>query len=128
MIRILKLVVSFSMFFIVLFFIGTVLTIATEFPGWVCVFFALSGAILVGWYTWKVVSGEEMNTGVSVLCGAFMLGGLGFIIGFLGPMLLVKDTSLGPLAGVFITGPLGMLLGAIGGYIFATKKNANVDS
>lgn len=128
MIRILKLVISFLMFFIVLFFIGTVLTIATELPDWASICFALFGALLVGWYTWKVVSGEKMNTGVSMLYGALMLGGLSFIIGFLGPMLLSKDTGLGPLAGVFITGPLGVLLGAIGGYFFAAKQNANAGS
>jgi hypothetical protein len=126
MIRILKPIVSFLMFFVVLFFIGTILTIATEFPDWVCVVLALSGAILVAWYTWKLVSGEKMGTGVSVLCGALMLGGLGFIIGFLGPMILVKDTSQGAFVGIFITAPLGVILGAMGGYIYATKQNKSV--
>ncbi len=126
MIRILKPIVSFLMFFVVLFFIGTILTIATELPDWISVALALFGAVLVAWYTWRLVSGEKMGTGISVLCGALMLGGLGFIIGFLGPMILAKDTSQGPLVGIFITGPLGVFLGAIGGYFLATKQNANV--
>jgi len=124
MIRVLKPIVSFLMFFVVLFFIGTILIIATELPDWLCGALALSAAILVAWYTWKLVSGEKMGTGVSVLCGALMLGGLGFIIGFLGPMILAKDTSQGPLVGIFITAPLGLILGAIGGYSFASRQRA----
>ena len=58
------------MFFVVLFFIGTILTIATAFPDWVSIVLALSGAILVAWYTWKLVSGEKMGAGVSVRCYA----------------------------------------------------------
>lgn len=123
MIRILKPMVSFLMFLVVLFFIATMLTITTELPDWANITVALLGAMLAGWYAWKLVAGEKMGTGISVLCGALMLGGLGFVIGFLGPMILAKDTSQGPLVGVFIMGPLGVVLGAIGGYIFASRQN-----
>ena len=55
-----------------------------------------------------------------------MLGGLGFIIGFLVPMILAKDTGQEPLVGIFITAPLGVILGAMSGYIYATKQNKSV--
>ena len=122
MIRILKPTVAFLMFLVVLFFIATILTIATELPEWVSVSLALFSALLVGWYAWKLVAGEKVGVGVSVICGALMLGGLGFIIGFLGPMIVAKDTSQGPLVGVLMTAPLGVILGAIGGYIYASKQ------
>lgn len=125
MIRILKPIVAFLMFLVVLFFIATILIIATELPEWVSVSLALFSALLAGWYAWKLVAGEKMGVGVSVICGALMLGGLGFIIGFLGPMIVAKDTSQGPLVGVFMTAPLGIILGAIGGYIFATKQRVS---
>ena len=112
------------MFLVVLFFIATMITIITELPGWVGLILALFGAALVGRYTWKLVSGGKVGAGISVLCGALMLGGLGFIIGFLGPMVLAQDTSQGPLVGVFVMAPLGLLLGAIGGYVFASKQTS----
>ncbi len=125
MIRILKPIVSSLAFFVVLFFIVTILTIATEFPDWICAAVALFGAVLVGWYTWKLVAGEKMGVGISALCGALMLGGLGFIIGFLGPMVLMQDTHQGPMIGIFIMAPFGAIVGAAGGYIFASRQRSN---
>ena len=122
MIRILKPIVSFLMFFVVLFFIATILIIATELSEWISVSLALFSALLAGWYAWKLVAGEKVGVGVSVICGALLLGGLGFVIGFLGPMIVAKDTSQGPLVGVFIAAPLGLILGAVGGYIIASKQ------
>lgn len=124
MIQILKPIVSFLTFLVVLFFIATMLIIATELPEWASAAIALSAAMLVGYYSWKLVNGDRIGTGMAVLCGALILGGFGFIIGFLGPMIVAKDTSQGPLAGIFIAVPVGVILGAIGGYIFASKQNA----
>jgi hypothetical protein len=45
--------------------------------------------------------------------GAAVLGGLGFLCGFLGPIVLSPDANQGPLLGIFITGPAGALLGAL---------------
>lgn len=51
--------------------------------------------------------------------GALILGIVGFLSGFLGPIALSPDANQGPLLGIFITGPggavLGLLLGAITG-------------
>jgi len=122
MTQILKLIVSFLMFLVVLFFITTILSITTQYPIWFSVIFSLACALLVGWSTWKLVSGEKVRVGVAVTSGALMLGGLCFIIGFLGPMAFAKDTSQGPFIGIFIAGPLGMIIGAIGGYLYASKQ------
>jgi hypothetical protein len=55
--------------------------------------------------------------------GAVILGGIGFSIGFFGPMVFTPEANQGPLLGIFITGPLGALVGAIGGSIAsATRK------
>ena len=43
------------------------------------------------------------------------VGGLGFALGFFGPMLLAPDANQGPLLGIFITGPLGFLAGLVWG-------------
>ena len=46
------------------------------------------------------------------------IGGVGFLCGFVGPIILNPASNQGPLFGIFITGPLGFLLGAAGGAVF----------
>ncbi len=41
-----------------------------------------------------------------------LFGAVGFLAGFLGPIVLNPEANQGPLLGIFITGPLGVLLGA----------------
>lgn len=53
---------------------------------------------------------------------AFILGGISFCAGFLGPMFL-STSNLGPLLGVIVTGPVGTLVGALVGCgIWATRE------
>lgn len=60
---------------------------------------------------------------VHALLGASILGGIGFIGGFFGPMILKPDANLGPLLGIFITGPLGAVFGGIGGALVGWWRN-----
>jgi len=39
------------------------------------------------------------------------VGGLGFVLGFFGPILVTPEANQGPLLGIFITGPLGFIAG-----------------
>lgn len=126
MIQILKPIVSLLMFLTVLFFISTILTITTSSPFWLSTVFSLACASLAGWFAWKLVSGEKAHTIVAVIGGALILGGLFFVIGFLGPMAISKDTDQGPMIGLFIAAPLGVIVGAIGGYVYASKRNVGV--
>jgi hypothetical protein len=59
-----------------------------------------------------------------ILLGALALGGIGFALGFFGPIVLTPGANQGPLLGIFITGPLGLVLGAAGGavYQFARRR------
>ncbi len=124
MIQILKFLVSFLMFLIVLFFTGTILTITTSVSHWVATAVSLVCAAFAAWFTWKLVAGERISTWVAVTGGALILGGLFFTLGFLGPMVISKDTNQGPMIGLFIAGPLGVIMGAIGGYVYASKQKA----
>ena len=126
MIQILKPIVSLLMFLTVLFFISTILTITTSSPFWLSAALSLACASLAGWLAWKLVSGEKANTIVAVIGGALILGGLFFVIGFLGPMAISKDTDQGPIIGIFIAAPLGLIVGAIGGYVYASRQQASV--
>lgn len=42
-----------------------------------------------------------------------VLGIVGFLCGFIGPMVLAPDANQGPILGIFITGPGGAVLGAV---------------
>jgi len=48
-----------------------------------------------------------------------ILGGIGFLIGFVGPIVFLPEANQGPLLGIFITGPGGFVLGLIVGLIKA---------
>lgn len=51
-----------------------------------------------------------------------MLGVVGFVCGFVGPMVFSPDANQGPMLGLFITGPGGALLGAILGLIVGAAR------
>ncbi len=53
------------------------------------------------------------------LIGAMGLGGIAFIGGFIGPIILTPDANQGPLLGIFITGPLGFFAGALFGTLYS---------
>jgi hypothetical protein len=119
--QILKPIVSLLMFLIVLFFISTILTITTSFPSWFSIIVSITCAAFAAWFAWKLASGERTGTAVAVVCGALILGGLCFTVGFLAPMVFTKDTGQGPMIGIFIAAPLGIIMGAIGGYLYASR-------
>ena len=53
---------------------------------------------------------------------AVVLGLVGFVCGFVGPMVFSPDANQGPMLGIFITGPVGALLGAILGVIVGAAR------
>ena len=108
--------------FIALFFITTYMSIFTELPDWICAVLSLPVAVVVGWFAWKSASGKNPGIVFSVLCGALIVGGVGFAIGFWGPMILEPGANQGPMLGIFITGPLGSIAGAIGGLVYWLKQ------
>jgi hypothetical protein len=46
-----------------------------------------------------------------------IVGGTGFILGFVGPIIVAPGANQGPLLGIFVTGPLGFLGGLLFGAI-----------
>lgn len=69
---------------------------------------------------------EGRSRGERVAVGALLLGGIGFILGFYGPMVLDPGANQGPLLGILYTGPAGVLVGAAGGWLWhrvATKHS-----
>jgi len=74
-----------------------------------------------------VTTTEQRSSGCGravafAFAGAVIVGLVGFIAGFVGPILLTPEANQGPLLGIFITGPLGALLGALIGAIWSTFR------
>ena len=69
-----------------------------------------------------MISGYAIGT-------ALLLGAIGLIIGFFGPILIGvlvgSQANLGPLWDIFVLGPVGVLLGAVIGLFFGLKKTRN---
>ena len=63
------------------------------------------------------------------VCTALLLGNIGFVVGFFGPMLIAalvgSEANLGPLWGIFILGPGGAILGFFVGAFVGYKKIRN---
>jgi hypothetical protein len=52
---------------------------------------------------------------------AVAVGAIGFLIGFVGPMIFYPSSNIGPIIG-FLTGPLGFVLGAIIGCVVGVVR------
>ncbi len=127
MTRIFKYIVTLFAALIVQFFLTTLLFIVTDLPYLVDILLALPGAVFAAKSIWRSASGETIGMGFSVVAGSLIVGAVGFVIGFLGPMLMIIETTQGPLLGVLITGPIGLVLGALAGFLFARKNRQQRD-
>jgi hypothetical protein len=54
--------------------------------------------------------------------GALILGVLGFVAGFFGPIIFTPEANQGPLLGIFITGPAGAVLGFLAGLAYGLLR------
>ena len=125
--QLLKLITISIIFLLILFFMRTMFSITTGIEEWINTAVSLSFAVLVGWYSWRWLSGKSIGVAAAVLSGALILGGFGFVFGFLVPMLIMRDAQQAATVGIFIASPLGMLLGAVVGYIIATRQKQSIN-
>jgi hypothetical protein len=51
-----------------------------------------------------------------------LVGGVSFLAGFVGPILLRPDSPQGPLLGIFFTGPLGAVAGVVLGLVIGLVR------
>jgi hypothetical protein len=59
--------------------------------------------------------GADSDRRVRILRAAVLVGGVGFALGFFGPMILDPSSGNGPMLGIFITGPIGFVVGLLWG-------------
>ncbi len=81
---------------------------------WVPLALCLVTMGLLSW--WSALGGQE-PAGRSRIRAAWrmgwVVGGLGFVLGFLGPLVIAPKGNLGPLLGILLTGPAGFVVGAL---------------
>jgi len=65
---------------------------------------------------------ESENYLLLTAAAALAIGGVGFLCGFIGPIVLRPESNQGPLLGIFISGPLGALVGAALGIVAAAQQ------
>jgi hypothetical protein len=61
---------------------------------------------------------SEWNKLARTLVIALIIGAIGLIGGYVGPLIVTPGANQGPLLGIFITGPVGFVLGSIGGFFW----------
>ena len=85
---------------------------------------SLAIALCIGYFVWKQTDAISSGLSKHIIMGGIITGSVGFVIGFIGPMIF-SESNQGPLLGIFITGPLGFILGLFGGamvWLFKTKN------
>ena len=86
---------------------------------------SLAAAVWTARYTWhRTEDAREGGVLSLTLTGALVVGGVGFVGGFFGPMIFAPDANQGPLLGLFITGPLGFLAGGVGGLVYSLVRRS----
>ena len=89
---------------------------------WIGSLVALAASAYVARTVWNGTAEDSTSVVVMAGLGAAILGGLGFVAGFFGPMIFAPDANQGPMLGLFITGPAGVVIGAIAGAVYAKRR------
>jgi hypothetical protein len=82
----------------------------------------LVAAVAVSIYIWVRADDIPGYIAGFIFYGTVLFGGIGFAVGFFGPMIFLPEANQGPLLGIFITGPAGVLIGAISGLVYGHIK------
>lgn len=85
---------------------------------WIKILFISMAVLTAGSLFWTFANkGSVLSLVSHIFTGALIVGSIGFIGGFFGPIIFMSDANQGPLIG-FFTGPIGFLLGGLGGLIY----------
>ncbi|MBM3401421.1 MAG: hypothetical protein FJY21_03760 [Bacteroidetes bacterium] len=90
--------------------------------GIIIIVLSLLISIYLGYFVWKYMGTGSNSLSRYIFLGGIIFGSVGFIIGFVGPIILSSPENQGPLLGIFLTGPVGFIIGLIGGGVFWKLK------
>lgn len=120
MLRIVLAVLAFFGAFYVVWML--MLTLPFGSHAWIGSLVALAASAHAARKVWYGTAQDTTSVAVMAGLGALVLGGLGFVAGFFGPMILAPEANQGPMLGIFITGPAGAAIGAIVGAWYAKRR------
>jgi hypothetical protein len=80
---------------------------------------AATVAILCWYFVARGHRAESRSRLRYALWGGFVVGGVSFLVGFVGPIIVTPEANQGPLLGIFVTGPAGFVAGVILGALYA---------
>ena len=128
-------IVSYYFVYWMLFVLLAVVLIRQREPSqWLAIavfLIAVVSAVAVARSVWRrtgaSVPSASRGLARSIVKGAGIVGGIGFAIGFFGPIIVAPDANQGPLLGIFVTGPLGILAGAVGGAVYWRRHRGQSD-
>ena len=66
---------------------------------------------------WSTLLGHQAASRANIRASwraGWIVSGVGLAIGFVGPLVIRPNASLGPLLGILLTGPLGFVVGVLG--------------
>ena len=82
-------------------------------------------AMSILWY-WSAIVGHEPAEQERISAAwraGWIIGGIAFGLGFVGPLVISPGANLGPLLGILLTGPLGFILGVVGGVVLRRARD-----
>jgi uncharacterized membrane protein len=79
-------------------------------------------AVVISVFIWKKTAAASNSLATYIMMGGIIVGAIGFILGFFGPIIFMPNSNQGPLLGILITGPIGFILGLIGGALYWKLK------
>ena len=85
-------------------------------------FVGLVGGALAAALAWRHADSAPGSAWTMALYGAALVGAIGFVGGFFGPMIFAPDANQGPLLGLLVTGPGGAVLGAVSGFLYGLGR------
>jgi hypothetical protein len=84
--------------------------------------FLLTVSALCWWFTLRGHCPESRAAMHKSWRAGWLVGGVGFALGFVGPLVVSPDANLGPLLGILFTGPAGFVLGALGAVLLRKAR------
>jgi hypothetical protein len=75
-------------------------------------------ALAISVLAWKKMSINTDRLEIHMLAWGIIIGSIGLIAGFVGPIIFNWGGNQGPLLGILYTGPLGFIIGLISGAIY----------
>jgi hypothetical protein len=94
-----------------------------DFFSMLLMFYGVVGATICGWFALRGHLPESRRHIQVTIRGGWIVGGISFALGFMGPIIFTPESNQGPLLGIFLTGPLGFVLGAVIGWFYGRFRH-----